>query len=67
MNQLNHHFLHRCIKLQFGGEETQNDAWSWLADNQLSWVVNTKESRSDFFFFPPSKICRIHNLLHNFS
>lgn len=50
MNPLNHHFLHRCIKLQFGGEETQNEAWSWLADNQLSSVVNTKESRFDFFF-----------------
>lgn len=35
----------RCIKLQFGGEEAQNEAWSWLAANQLSTVVNTKESR----------------------
>ncbi|KAL6106123.1 nup160 [Pungitius sinensis] len=34
----------KCIKLQFGGEETQNEAWSWLAANQLSSVVNTKES-----------------------
>uniref|UniRef100_H3D8B1 Nucleoporin 160 n=1 Tax=Tetraodon nigroviridis TaxID=99883 RepID=H3D8B1_TETNG len=34
----------KCIKLQFGGEEAQNEAWSWLADNQLSSVVNTKES-----------------------
>uniref|UniRef100_A0A8C4HGB1 Nuclear pore complex protein Nup160 n=1 Tax=Dicentrarchus labrax TaxID=13489 RepID=A0A8C4HGB1_DICLA len=34
----------KCIKLQFGGEETQNEAWSWLAANQLSTVVNTKES-----------------------
>ncbi|XP_028287626.1 nuclear pore complex protein Nup160 isoform X2 [Parambassis ranga] len=33
----------KCIKLQFGGEEALNDAWSWLAANQLS-VVNTKES-----------------------
>ncbi|XP_041851953.1 nuclear pore complex protein Nup160 [Melanotaenia boesemani] len=33
----------KCIKLQFGGEESQNEAWSWLAANQLS-VVNTKES-----------------------
>uniref|UniRef100_A0A671XS55 Nucleoporin 160 n=1 Tax=Sparus aurata TaxID=8175 RepID=A0A671XS55_SPAAU len=34
----------KCVKLQFGGEETQNEAWSWLAANQLSSVVNTKES-----------------------
>ncbi|XP_028306669.1 nuclear pore complex protein Nup160 [Gouania willdenowi] len=33
----------KCIKLQFGGEEAQNEAWSWLAANQLT-VVNTKES-----------------------
>ncbi|XP_039860058.1 nuclear pore complex protein Nup160 [Simochromis diagramma] len=33
----------KCIKLQLGGEESQNEAWSWLAVNQLS-VVNTKES-----------------------
>uniref|UniRef100_A0A672YNJ0 Nucleoporin 160 n=1 Tax=Sphaeramia orbicularis TaxID=375764 RepID=A0A672YNJ0_9TELE len=35
----------KCIKLQYGGEETQNEAWGWLAANQLSSVVNTKESR----------------------
>lgn len=34
----------KCIKLQRGGEEPQSDAWSWLAANQLSAVVNTKES-----------------------
>ncbi|XP_026220910.1 nuclear pore complex protein Nup160 isoform X2 [Anabas testudineus] len=34
----------KCIKLQFGGEDAQNEAWSWLAANQLSSVVNTKES-----------------------
>nr|XP_057932206.1 nuclear pore complex protein Nup160 [Doryrhamphus excisus] len=34
----------RCIKLQFGGEESQNEAWLWLSANQLSSVVNTKES-----------------------
>ncbi|KAM9854925.1 nuclear pore complex protein Nup160 [Aulostomus maculatus] len=34
----------KCIKLQFGGEESQNEAWSWLAANQLSSVVNTKDS-----------------------
>uniref|UniRef100_A0A8C4HGK3 Nuclear pore complex protein Nup160 n=1 Tax=Dicentrarchus labrax TaxID=13489 RepID=A0A8C4HGK3_DICLA len=39
----------KCIKLQFGGEETQNEAWSWLAANQLSTVVNTKESRFDCY------------------
>lgn len=45
----NHHSLFfRCVKLQFGGEETQNEAWSWLAANQLSSFVNTKESRFDF-------------------
>lgn len=33
----------KCIKLQLGGEESQNEAWGWLAANQLS-VVNTKES-----------------------
>lgn len=44
-----HLCVFRCIKLQFGGEETQNEAWSWLAANQLSTVVNTKESRFDFY------------------
>ncbi|XP_008309467.1 nuclear pore complex protein Nup160 [Cynoglossus semilaevis] len=34
----------KCIRLQFGGEECQSEGWSWLADNQLSLVVNTKES-----------------------
>uniref|UniRef100_A0A8C6NZ01 Nucleoporin 160 n=1 Tax=Nothobranchius furzeri TaxID=105023 RepID=A0A8C6NZ01_NOTFU len=34
----------KCIQLQSGGEESQNEAWSWLAANQLS-VVTTKESR----------------------
>lgn len=38
----------RCIQLQFGGEESQNEAWSWLAANQLA-VINTKESRCDGF------------------
>ncbi|RVE71390.1 hypothetical protein OJAV_G00051340 [Oryzias javanicus] len=33
----------KCIKLQLGGEEAQNEAWSWLAANHLS-VINTKES-----------------------
>lgn len=35
---------YKCIKLQFGGEDVQNEAWTWLAANQLSTVVNTKES-----------------------
>ena len=48
-DMFNHHSLFfRCVKLQFGGEETQNEAWSWLAANQLSSFVNTKESRFDF-------------------
>lgn len=35
----------RCIKLQYGGEQSQNEAWNWLAANQLSSIVTTKESR----------------------
>uniref|UniRef100_A0A668ADZ8 Nucleoporin 160 n=1 Tax=Myripristis murdjan TaxID=586833 RepID=A0A668ADZ8_9TELE len=38
----------KCIKLQYSGEEVQNEAWNWLAANQLSTVVNTKESRLAF-------------------
>ncbi|KAM6973336.1 nuclear pore complex protein Nup160 [Aplochiton taeniatus] len=34
----------KCIKLQYGGEESQNEAWNWLAANQLSTVVSTKET-----------------------
>ncbi|KAK0152332.1 Nuclear pore complex protein Nup160 [Merluccius polli] len=34
----------KCIKLQYGGEESQNEAWNWLAANQLSTIINTKES-----------------------
>ncbi|XP_019512035.1 PREDICTED: nuclear pore complex protein Nup160 [Hipposideros armiger] len=34
----------KCIKLQFGGEAAQAEAWSWLAANQLSSVITTKES-----------------------
>ncbi|EPY76997.1 nuclear pore complex protein Nup160 [Camelus ferus] len=33
-----------CIKLQFGGEAAQAEAWAWLAANQLSSVITTKES-----------------------
>ncbi|XP_062403164.1 nuclear pore complex protein Nup160 [Sardina pilchardus] len=34
----------KCIRLQYGGEQSQNEAWTWLAANQLSSVVTTKES-----------------------
>ncbi|XP_069037691.1 nuclear pore complex protein Nup160 isoform X2 [Lepisosteus oculatus] len=34
----------KCIKLQYGGEAHQNEAWNWLAANQLSSVITTKES-----------------------
>uniref|UniRef100_A0A8C3XK86 Nucleoporin 160 n=1 Tax=Chelydra serpentina TaxID=8475 RepID=A0A8C3XK86_CHESE len=34
----------KCIKLQFGGEVAQAEAWDWLAANQLSSVITTKES-----------------------
>uniref|UniRef100_A0A8B9YK24 Nucleoporin 160 n=1 Tax=Bos mutus grunniens TaxID=30521 RepID=A0A8B9YK24_BOSMU len=34
----------KCIKLQFGGEAVQAEAWAWLAANQLSSVITTKES-----------------------
>ncbi|XP_028842114.1 nuclear pore complex protein Nup160 [Denticeps clupeoides] len=35
---------YKCIKLQYGGEQTQNEAWNWLAANQLSTIITTKES-----------------------
>ena len=35
----------RCIKLQLGGEAAQAEAWDWLAANELSALVTTKESR----------------------
>uniref|UniRef100_A0A8C2TN59 Nucleoporin 160 n=1 Tax=Coturnix japonica TaxID=93934 RepID=A0A8C2TN59_COTJA len=35
----------KCIKLQLGGEAAQAEAWEWLASNQLSALVTTKESR----------------------
>uniref|UniRef100_A0A8D2QDL7 Nucleoporin 160 n=1 Tax=Zonotrichia albicollis TaxID=44394 RepID=A0A8D2QDL7_ZONAL len=35
----------KCIKLQLGGEAEQAKAWDWLAANQLSALVTTKESR----------------------
>ncbi|MBN3303741.1 NU160 protein, partial [Amia calva] len=33
----------KCIKLQYNGEAGQNEAWNWLAANQLSSVITTKE------------------------
>ncbi|XP_009323243.1 PREDICTED: nuclear pore complex protein Nup160-like, partial [Pygoscelis adeliae] len=33
----------RCIKLQLGGEAAQAEAWDWLAANQLSALVTTKD------------------------
>lgn len=57
MDPRNRRSPHRCIKLQFGGEEAQNEAWSWLADNQLSSVVNTKESRLDVCPSDTPRLC----------
>ncbi|NXU50803.1 NU160 protein, partial [Turnix velox] len=34
----------KCIKLQLGGEAAQAEAWDWLASNELSSLVTTKES-----------------------
>ncbi|KAI4883556.1 hypothetical protein NFI96_023353 [Prochilodus magdalenae] len=33
----------KCIKLQYGGEQSQNEAWNWLAANQLPSLITTKE------------------------
>ncbi|XP_076878725.1 LOW QUALITY PROTEIN: nuclear pore complex protein Nup160 [Brachyhypopomus gauderio] len=33
----------KCIKLQYGGEQSQNEAWTWLAANQLAGLITTKE------------------------
>ncbi|XP_053305363.1 nuclear pore complex protein Nup160 [Spea bombifrons] len=35
---------YKCIKLQHSGEAAQVDAWQWLATNQLSTIVSTKET-----------------------
>uniref|UniRef100_A0A4W4DVH5 Nucleoporin 160 n=1 Tax=Electrophorus electricus TaxID=8005 RepID=A0A4W4DVH5_ELEEL len=35
----------KCMKLQYGGEQSQNEAWNWLAANQLPSLITTKESR----------------------
>ncbi|KAK1804685.1 hypothetical protein P4O66_020668 [Electrophorus voltai] len=34
----------KCMKLQYGGEQSQNEAWNWLAANQLPSLITTKES-----------------------
>ncbi|KAM5246977.1 nuclear pore complex protein Nup160 isoform 1-T1 [Ctenodactylus gundi] len=34
----------KCIKLQSGGAAAHAEAWTWLAANQLSSVITTKES-----------------------
>uniref|UniRef100_A0A3B1IPV2 Nucleoporin 160 n=1 Tax=Astyanax mexicanus TaxID=7994 RepID=A0A3B1IPV2_ASTMX len=33
----------KCVKLQYGGEQSQNEAWNWLAANQLPSLITTKE------------------------
>ncbi|KAG2462145.1 nuclear pore complex protein Nup160 [Polypterus senegalus] len=35
---------YKCIRLQYGGEQVQAEAWGWLAANQLSLVTTTAES-----------------------
>ncbi|KAG9475798.1 hypothetical protein GDO78_003943 [Eleutherodactylus coqui] len=35
---------YKCITLQNGSDATQADGWKWLAENQQSSVVTTKES-----------------------
>uniref|UniRef100_A0A8D0BX25 Nucleoporin 160 n=1 Tax=Salvator merianae TaxID=96440 RepID=A0A8D0BX25_SALMN len=34
----------KCIKLQFGGDESLAEAWDWLAANQFTSVITTKET-----------------------
>uniref|UniRef100_G1KIX0 Nucleoporin 160 n=1 Tax=Anolis carolinensis TaxID=28377 RepID=G1KIX0_ANOCA len=34
----------KCVKLQFGGEAALTEAWDWLAANQFSSVITTKET-----------------------
>ncbi|XP_077176981.1 nuclear pore complex protein Nup160 [Paroedura picta] len=34
----------KCIQLQFGGEAALAEAWDWLAANQFSSVIATKET-----------------------
>eukprot|EP00062_Callorhinchus_milii_P024732 gi/632984957/ref/XP_007909410.1/ PREDICTED: nuclear pore complex protein Nup160 isoform X1 [Callorhinchus milii] len=33
----------KCVKLQLSGEAVQSEAWEWLAANQISSVITTKE------------------------
>uniref|UniRef100_A0A4W3IJ32 Nucleoporin 160 n=1 Tax=Callorhinchus milii TaxID=7868 RepID=A0A4W3IJ32_CALMI len=35
----------KCVKLQLSGEAVQSEAWEWLAANQISSVITTKECR----------------------
>uniref|UniRef100_A0A674CRI1 Nucleoporin 160 n=1 Tax=Salmo trutta TaxID=8032 RepID=A0A674CRI1_SALTR len=37
----------KCIKLQYGGEENQNEAWNWLAANQLCTITTKESSATD--------------------
>eukprot|EP00063_Salmo_salar_P006264 XP_013981099.1 PREDICTED: nuclear pore complex protein Nup160-like isoform X2 [Salmo salar] len=37
----------KCIKLQYGGEEDQNEAWNWLAANQLCTITTKESSATD--------------------
>ncbi|GAA6070700.1 nuclear pore complex protein Nup160 [Tachysurus ichikawai] len=34
----------KCIKLQYGSDQIQNEAWNWLSANQLPSLITTKES-----------------------
>ncbi|XP_057705577.1 nuclear pore complex protein Nup160 isoform X2 [Corythoichthys intestinalis] len=64
----------RCVKLQLGGEEAQNEAWQWLAANRLPSAVNTKESSAtdeawrllSWFLsrFPTSNGLHLRRVLH---
>uniref|UniRef100_A0A803T0I3 Nucleoporin 160 n=1 Tax=Anolis carolinensis TaxID=28377 RepID=A0A803T0I3_ANOCA len=40
----------KCVKLQFGGEAALTEAWDWLAANQFSSVITTKETRYVIYF-----------------
>ncbi|KAF7707759.1 hypothetical protein HF521_018977 [Silurus meridionalis] len=34
----------KCIKLQYGSDQSHNEAWNWLSANQLPNLITTKES-----------------------
>uniref|UniRef100_A0A670JE48 Nucleoporin 160 n=1 Tax=Podarcis muralis TaxID=64176 RepID=A0A670JE48_PODMU len=57
----------KCIKLQFGGEAALTEAWDWLAANQLSSVITTKETRYCDIFCRKRKqvLCGPRNLHGN--